>query len=173
MCQTLILQTGERLNSGISGVRLCCSRYENESNPVLADERPIVSAMYNETMVSFVTCAGTGVRIWDGRTGTLVQEFDDVTNSEITCSIFDDRKRKLFVGTHSGELKACLAMAMWKHACVAADAPDCACLVFQLGQRGLCQRILVPSGGSERHGVLREAEALDFCILGWQSPYSG
>ena len=45
----------------------------------LTDDEQIVCAIYNECLDSFITAAGSSVRIWDSNTGHPLKTFSDVT----------------------------------------------------------------------------------------------
>ena len=60
--------------------------------------------LYNPTSATFITAAGTSVKVWDASTGALLKAYPDVTSSSITSLCLDDRQRKFIVGTHVGEV---------------------------------------------------------------------
>ncbi len=63
-----------------------------------------MAALYNETLDSFITAAGCGVRVWDPSTGTPMKTFSNITDSPIISMCFDDRQRKFFLGDSNGNV---------------------------------------------------------------------
>ena len=76
-----------------------------EHNPELTDDQAVVFAEYNETLSSIITAAGTGLRLWDAASGSLVKVFRNVVQGEVTAVCLDERGRKLFCGDQSGRMR--------------------------------------------------------------------
>jgi WD40 repeat protein len=79
--------------------------YESVEHPDLTDDEPVSYALYNSTLLSFLTVAGCSITIWDARTGMLLKRFSDIARTEITSVCLDDRERKFVVGDQSGHIQ--------------------------------------------------------------------
>jgi WD40 repeat protein len=78
--------------------------FSYSNTPDLTDDLPIVCAIYNEVMDTFVTAAGCHVTIWDSNTGHPLKTFSDVSQAPIISLCLDDRQRKFFVGDAKGRI---------------------------------------------------------------------
>jgi WD domain, G-beta repeat len=66
---------------------------------------PPAGALYNEPLMCFVAVMPRDVLLWDTDTGKNANVFVDTSvDAEITCSCFDDRKRKLYLGRQDGSI---------------------------------------------------------------------
>ena len=45
--------------------------YQHLDNPELTDDTPVLTALYNATTATIMTCSVRHVRVWDARTGSL------------------------------------------------------------------------------------------------------
>ena len=62
------------------------------------------AALYNSTLAMFVSTDSRDVTLWDADTGQSTVTFADASPSEIVCACFDDRERKLLIGTGGGHV---------------------------------------------------------------------
>eukprot|EP01135_Chromosphaera_perkinsii_P000466 Nk52_evm20s96 gene=Nk52_evmTU20s96 len=72
---------------------------------------PLTAALYNPNFKQIVTgCAGSTIRVWDSKSGSLIFQFKEVFGKEeITAMKFDWSGRRLLTGSRAGEL------SVWNH----------------------------------------------------------
>eukprot|EP00743_Colponemidia_sp_Colp-15_P008893 GILK01009703.1.p1 GENE.GILK01009703.1~~GILK01009703.1.p1 ORF type:complete len:1022 (-),score=193.31 GILK01009703.1:203-2842(-) len=87
-----------------AGYELIAYDYEKQTSPEFTDDAPIVSAIYNHTLSSFITCSGNSVKIWSAKSGQLARVYTNLSETELTALCLDDRERKFIVGDHSGKI---------------------------------------------------------------------
>ena len=85
-----------------AGRRFYMFDYEILANPELTDDLPIFCALYNKTSLTILTGAGRDVKVWDACSGKLMRHYRNLTGSDLTSLILDDRERKFIVGDHAG-----------------------------------------------------------------------
>ncbi len=78
--------------------------YEESREGNLSDSKSCINVIYNDVFNTFVSAHIDSVKIWDATTGSLKNVFRDIAESEISCIVFDERKRKLFIGDVEGKL---------------------------------------------------------------------
>lgn len=79
--------------------------YEESREGNLADSKSCLFILYNEVFNHFVSGHIDSIKVWDASTGSLKKVFRNLSNNEISCISFDQRKRKLFIGDVEGELR--------------------------------------------------------------------
>lgn len=50
---------------------------------------PIVAAMFNDVLSTFLTATERGVRVWDGHTGRLLRKFEGLLSGRACCQMAD------------------------------------------------------------------------------------
>ena len=82
-----------------------------ESLPVHHAAKPLICSVFNSVSMTFLTCAGRSIRIWDALTGNVLRTYGaDILFShgdrttEITTCRLDDRKRKIITGDNHGHI---------------------------------------------------------------------
>jgi len=88
-----------------SGRKICIYEYERTMHPNNADDQTIVYAAYNPHTLSFLTTSGKDIKVWDALNGRINRVFQNLCKSEITAVALDDTGRKIFVGTHGGDVQ--------------------------------------------------------------------
>ncbi|RLN11140.1 hypothetical protein BBJ28_00027028, partial [Nothophytophthora sp. Chile5] len=83
-----------------AGKKLVKFDYEKLENPELTDDHPVFIALYNPTSLSFITAAGTDVKIWDARLGKLIRVYRGLSSTDLTTLCLDSRERKFIIGDH-------------------------------------------------------------------------
>ena len=78
--------------------------YQKLQNPDLSSDLPVVSATYNDKLMSFITVTPESVQIWDTK-GNLTQTFRDLSEKGVTTCALDDRDRKFILGDYDGNIK--------------------------------------------------------------------
>eukprot|EP00698_Gefionella_okellyi_P016802 TRINITY_DN4837_c0_g1_i1.p1 TRINITY_DN4837_c0_g1~~TRINITY_DN4837_c0_g1_i1.p1 ORF type:complete len:989 (+),score=200.34 TRINITY_DN4837_c0_g1_i1:54-3020(+) len=78
--------------------------YARPATPTLTDELPTVCALFNDISSTFCTATAHDVKVWN-KNGVVERVYRQPVQSEITCFATDDRRRKLIIGTHSGEIE--------------------------------------------------------------------
>ena len=63
--------------------------YEKLGNPMLTDDNPIFSALYNPTSNTFITAAGHDVKIWDAKNGVLIRKYRKLSDTDLTALCLD------------------------------------------------------------------------------------
>ena len=86
--------------------RLVCLDYSHPAQPELAEEGPVVCALYSRTHSSITTASARTIRVWDAVAGLCSKVFPEVTPANITAVCFDGPQRKFFVGDEAGGLGA-------------------------------------------------------------------
>jgi len=76
----------------------------SKNNPK-QESTAVVFAIYNPLSLTFLTATQTKIRIWNALTGKFVHEYKIRGDSPITCGCFDSRYRRIFVGTHDGQIQ--------------------------------------------------------------------
>jgi WD40 repeat protein len=79
--------------------------YEKLENPELTEDHPVFSAIYNPTSNTFITAAGSLVKVWDAKNGKLSRVYRGITTTDLTAICLDDRERKFITGDHSGHIQ--------------------------------------------------------------------
>jgi WD40 repeat protein len=79
--------------------------YEESREGNLADSKSCLNILYNEVFNQFVSAHIDSIKVWDASTGTLKKVFRGISDNEISCISFDQRKRKLFIGDVEGEVR--------------------------------------------------------------------
>ena len=87
-----------------SGRKFHIFDYEKLANPELTDDNPVFCALYNPTSMTFITAAGSDVKIWDAQTGSLIRVYRNLSNTDLTALCLDDRERKFITGDHHGRI---------------------------------------------------------------------
>ena len=67
---------------------------------------PPAALVYNEALSCFVSAVASDVVLWNADSGRMSELFQEAVPSDVTCTAFDDRQRKLFCGTLKGEVVA-------------------------------------------------------------------
>jgi len=78
--------------------------YEESREGNLSDSKSCINVIYNVVFNIFVSAHIDSIKVWDATTGSLKNVFRDVAEAEISCIVFDERKRKLFIGDVDGKL---------------------------------------------------------------------
>jgi Ca2+-binding EF-hand superfamily protein/WD40 repeat protein len=65
---------------------------------------PPVGVLFSESLGRFTSCVGQDITMWNGDSGKTDEQFVNAIPGDATCFTFDDRQRKIIIGTHSGEL---------------------------------------------------------------------
>jgi len=65
---------------------------------------PPVGVLFSESLGRFTSCVGQDITLWSGDSGKVDEQFVNSVPGDASCFTFDDRQRKIIVGTHSGEL---------------------------------------------------------------------
>jgi hypothetical protein len=86
--------------------RLLCLDYSHPARPELAEEGPVVCALYAQVHSSITTASLRTVRVWDAVAGLCSKVFPDVTAAAITAMCFDGPQRKLIIADEGGALIA-------------------------------------------------------------------
>ena len=76
-----------------------------ELNPLIADQLSTIAVLYNETTGSFLTVAGSTVKVWSGKTGYLQKVYRNIVESEITAVCFDSSQKKIIIGDSNGKIR--------------------------------------------------------------------
>ncbi|RHY01577.1 hypothetical protein DYB36_000578 [Aphanomyces astaci] len=90
----------KRLVAG--GKRMTLFDYEKLRNPKLTDDFPVFQALFNPISLTFITAAGTDIKIWDANLGKLLRIYN---STDLTAMCLDNRSRKFIVGDHDGNIK--------------------------------------------------------------------
>ncbi|RHZ04468.1 hypothetical protein DYB37_012928, partial [Aphanomyces astaci] len=90
----------KRLVAG--GKRMTLFDYEKLRNPKLTDDFPVFQALFNPISLTFITAAGTDIKIWDAHLGKLLRIYN---STDLTAMCLDNRSRKFIVGDHDGNIK--------------------------------------------------------------------
>lgn len=61
-------------------------------------------AIFNSVSLSFITITGHDVQVWDARTGRVGEDMFNLSSSELTKLVLDDRERKFIVGHATGQI---------------------------------------------------------------------
>ena len=68
-------------------------------------ESPVIDLCYNSVSMTILGACGNGVKVWNASTGVLINEFSNLTPSNITQLTLDGRQRKFIVGDSMGNVK--------------------------------------------------------------------
>ncbi|KAJ9456904.1 Vegetative incompatibility protein HET-E-1 [Diplonema papillatum] len=71
-------------------------------NTAVSHDAKVSHVLYNAETKTFLTAAGTELKVWDARTGVVSLEFHDVSTSDVTAICLDDKGRRFVLGTHEG-----------------------------------------------------------------------
>ena len=132
--------------------------------------QPASLVLYNPTSATFITAAGTTVRIWDGCTGGLLKVYSEVCSSAVTTMCLDDRQRKFLLGTHSGEvlvfdyINGSYMKTLYRHASEVTSVMYCApykCVVSTSWDRSVVVSDELPLEGGKAMKVLTNAHMSD------------
>ncbi|KAG9407339.1 hypothetical protein AC1031_002067 [Aphanomyces cochlioides] len=93
----------KRLVAG--GKRMTIFDYEKLRNPKLTDDFPVFAALFNPISLTFITAAGTDIKIWDANLGRLIRIYKGLSSTDLTALCLDTRCRKFIVGDHEGNIK--------------------------------------------------------------------
>ncbi|ETW05164.1 hypothetical protein H310_04166 [Aphanomyces invadans] len=93
----------KRLVAG--GKRMTLFDYEKLRNPKLTDDFPVFQALFNPISLTFITAAGTDIKIWDANLGKLIRIYKGLSGTDLTALCLDNRSRKFLVGDHEGNIK--------------------------------------------------------------------
>jgi WD40 repeat protein len=65
---------------------------------------PTLRCLHNDYACSFVTASGSGIKVWDERTGVLQHTYKNLVTpgAEITAMCLDDSKKKIVLGDSNG-----------------------------------------------------------------------
>lgn len=88
----------------IGDLILATGRLHRFSSVALERIEPPAALLYNSTLLRFISAVGKDVSTWDCDSGKLVETFSECLPFDATALCFDDRQRKLFCGTASGEI---------------------------------------------------------------------
>lgn len=78
--------------------------YDKDYNPKVVDEYMPLCAELHPTTLEFVIPAGRSVKIWDALTGKIKKIYKDLTKSDITLFLFDDKKKRFLIGDAEGNM---------------------------------------------------------------------
>jgi WD40 repeat protein len=67
-------------------------------------DEPQSAILFSPHFLRFVSTSGRSLRVWEAKTGRLVQCLNDVCASHITAIAFDATERTCFLGEHSGSI---------------------------------------------------------------------
>eukprot|EP01063_Lacrimia_lanifica_P009185 TRINITY_DN16209_c0_g1_i1.p1 TRINITY_DN16209_c0_g1~~TRINITY_DN16209_c0_g1_i1.p1 ORF type:complete len:1024 (+),score=237.95 TRINITY_DN16209_c0_g1_i1:124-3195(+) len=98
---TSICSMSPHLKLAVSGKALSVFRYDQTSQPHLADDKHVTIALYNSTQNAYLTATNKSVKIWDGA-GRPERRGDDIAESEIVHACLDPDGRRLFLATANG-----------------------------------------------------------------------
>lgn len=76
--------------------------YERPAAPEVADEGPLVRAIYSPINSTVTTASVRTVRVWDATSGLLRKTYGNVTDATITAMCLDGRERRLIIGDEAG-----------------------------------------------------------------------
>jgi len=62
-------------------------------------------ALFNKTCACFVTITGKDIQLWNGSSGEIEEDMYNVSGSDMTKLILDDRQRKFIVGSADGKVR--------------------------------------------------------------------
>ena len=85
-------------------IRLARSRKFSTSDSLFF--LPVVFAEYIPASLTFVACVGRDLIIWNALNGKMERNYLDLMPSYITAACLDGRKRRVFLGDHSGNISA-------------------------------------------------------------------
>jgi WD40 repeat protein len=80
-------------------------REEKPSKPYLSEDAALVCCLYNNQSHTILTAAGTGVKLWDAKSGMLLRAHDHISPYQITSVCFESGQRKIFIGNVKGEIR--------------------------------------------------------------------
>lgn len=61
--------------------------------------------LYNAHSNTILTAAGTGVKVWDAKSGMLLRAHEHISPHQITSVCFESGQRKIFVGNAKGDIR--------------------------------------------------------------------
>lgn len=65
---------------------------------------PPVGVLFSESLGRFTSIVGQDITMWSADSGKSDDQFTNTIPEDATCFTFDDRQRKVIVGSHSGDL---------------------------------------------------------------------
>ncbi|RHY31950.1 hypothetical protein DYB32_003023 [Aphanomyces invadans] len=102
----IIPDTPQIITADIGGVfKMTLFDYEKLRNPKLTDDFPVFQALFNPISLTFITAAGTDIKIWDANLGKLIRIYKGLSGTDLTALCLDNRSRKFLVGDHEGNIK--------------------------------------------------------------------
>lgn len=90
----------------VGGKNLYSFVTDEPKNEMLTDENIAVEVLYNPEFKFVVTVHGGLVKVWNIRTGKLINIHKNLLSDDICAFCFDNRLRKFFVSGYKGGLKA-------------------------------------------------------------------
>ncbi|KAF0689140.1 Aste57867_19412 [Aphanomyces stellatus] len=87
------------------GKRMTIFDYEKLRNPKLTDDFPVFEVLFNPISLTFISAAGTDIKIWDAHLGKLIRIYKGLSGTDLTALCLDNRCRKFIVGDHDGNIK--------------------------------------------------------------------
>ena len=78
--------------------------YDEPKDQLLTDEKMCLRVLFNSVMLCFITLHPDSLKVWDAKTGKLISVHRELSRSELTVCILDNRQRKLFVGDADGRI---------------------------------------------------------------------
>ena len=78
--------------------------YDEPKDQLLTDEKMCLKVLYNKVMLCLITLHPDSVKVWDAKSGKLISVHRELSKSELTTCILDNRQRKLFVGDAEGRI---------------------------------------------------------------------
>lgn len=78
--------------------------YDEPKDQLLTDEKMCLRVLFNSVILCFITLHPDSVKVWDAKTGKLISVHRELSRSELTVCILDNRQRKLFVGDADGRI---------------------------------------------------------------------
>jgi Ca2+-binding EF-hand superfamily protein len=79
--------------------------YMFDPQPLSQAESPVVDLVYNDVSMTILGACGKSVKVWNVIDGTLVNEFANLTSTNITSLTLDGRQRKFIIGDTRGDIK--------------------------------------------------------------------
>jgi WD40 repeat protein len=129
--------SGDGANEGgRSGLLVCGGEHLHSFTQIetecfhLADDQPVIFAEYNPVLLTIITVAGCGVKLWSALTGALIKDEPKLAKSLIRCVSLDARKRRMFIGDDQGRISVFNCSTLAPMATMDSHKAEVSCLVF-------------------------------------------